>query len=146
MKIVKKFISKVIALLRSEISNICTLQCCNIVTEERAVTRLRHSKQLTTVTTIAHVTEGRIFLWCPRGWRHPTIEELLEALLSVRSVPSLYNEDQLSLRENLETVVRRVCGWCEVAASLLGRAHGSRGTYTVLKRYPAARNDCDWEH
>jgi hypothetical protein len=50
--------------------------------------------------------------------KHSTIEELLEALLSVRSVPKLYNEGQLPLEESLETAVRRVGGWCEMAASL----------------------------
>jgi hypothetical protein len=139
MKIVKRLISKVSALLRSEISNICILQCCDIVTEERAVARLRHSKQLTSVTTIAHVTVGRFFLWSRCGWRHPTIEELLAALFSVRTVPSLYNEDHLSLREGLETVVKRVCGWCQVAASLQRREPECRGRYTFGKRYPAAQ-------
>jgi hypothetical protein len=49
---------------------------------------------------------------------HETIEELLEAVFSVRSVPRLYNEDQLPLRGSLETAVRRAGGWCELAASL----------------------------
>jgi hypothetical protein len=39
---------------------------CDIKTEERAVTRLRNSKQLNTVT-IAHATEERCFLCGPRG-------------------------------------------------------------------------------
>jgi hypothetical protein len=37
-----------------------------------------------------------------------TIEELLEAVFSVRSVPRLYIEEQLRLRERLEPAVRRV--------------------------------------
>jgi hypothetical protein len=49
---------------------------------------------------------------------HTTIEELLEAAFSVRSVPRLYNEDQLSIEENLEMAVRRLRVWCEMAASL----------------------------
>jgi hypothetical protein len=32
---------------------------------------------------------------------HGTIEELLEAVFSVRSMPRLYNEDQLPIRKNL---------------------------------------------
>jgi hypothetical protein len=44
--------------------------------------------------------------------------ELLEAVLSVRSVPRLYDEGQLPLEKILETAVRRVRGWCEMAASL----------------------------
>jgi hypothetical protein len=48
---------------------------------------------------------------------HATIE-LLEAEFSVRSVSGLYNKGQLPLEESLETAVRRVEGWCEVAASL----------------------------
>jgi hypothetical protein len=47
-----------------------------------------------------------------------TTEELLEAMFSVPSVPRLYNEEQLPLRGSLETVVRGVGGWCEMAASL----------------------------
>jgi hypothetical protein len=38
------------------------------------------------------------------------IKELLEAVFSVRSVPRLYNEDQLPLEESLETGVRRIGG------------------------------------
>jgi hypothetical protein len=49
---------------------------------------------------------------------HAVIEELLEALFSVRSVPRLYNEGQLQLRESLETALRSVGGRCEMAASL----------------------------
>jgi hypothetical protein len=49
---------------------------------------------------------------------YATIEELLEALLSVRSVLRLYNEGQLPLEESFERAVRRVGGWCEMAASL----------------------------
>jgi hypothetical protein len=59
-----------------------------------------------------------------------TIEELLEETFSVQSVPSLYNEDQLRLREIPETATRRVGGWCE---------SGSRGTSTVGRRYQAAQ-------
>jgi hypothetical protein len=55
------------------------------------------------------------------------------------SVPRLYNEDQLSLREGPETAVRRVGGWCETAASLRGRDPGGRGTSTVESRYQAAQ-------
>jgi hypothetical protein len=58
---------------------------------------------------------------------HAIIEELLEVVFSVRSVPRLYKEKQLQLRESLETVVKRVGGWCEMAASLRGREPGIRG-------------------
>jgi hypothetical protein len=58
--------------------------------------------------------------------KHATIVELLEAVFSVRSVPRLYNEGQRSL----EMTVRRVGGWCEMAASLRGNEPRSRGTYT----------------
>jgi hypothetical protein len=44
---------------------------------------------------------------------HATIEELLEALFSVWSVPRLYNEEQLRLREGLETAVTGVWVNCE---------------------------------
>jgi hypothetical protein len=66
---------------------------------------------------------------------HVTIEELLGEVFSMRSVPKLYNEEQLRLRESLQTGVRRVGGLCEMAASLgvscetlavqYGREHGS---------------------
>jgi hypothetical protein len=39
----------------------------------------------------------------------------MEEAFSVRSVPELYNEDQLPLRDRLETGVTRLGGWCEVA-------------------------------
>jgi hypothetical protein len=38
----------------------------------------------------------------------------LEALSSVRSVPTQCNEDQLALWDSPETAVRRVGGWCEM--------------------------------
>jgi hypothetical protein len=46
---------------------------------------------------------------------HATIEELLEAVLSVRSVPKQYNEGQLPLEKRLKTVVRRVGVSCRTA-------------------------------
>jgi hypothetical protein len=49
---------------------------------------------------------------------HATTEELLEVVFSVWSMSGLYNEDQLPLRESHETAVRKVGGWCEMAASL----------------------------
>jgi hypothetical protein len=39
---------------------------------------------------------------------HATIVELLEALFSVRSMPRLFNQDQLPLQESPETAVRRL--------------------------------------
>jgi hypothetical protein len=59
-------------------------------------------------------------------------------LFSVRSVPRLYNEDQLPLQGCLETVIRRVGAWCEMAASLRGREPESWGTST-------GENTADWE-
>jgi hypothetical protein len=50
--------------------------------------------------------------------RRTTIEELLEAVLSMRFVPGLYNDCQLPLEECLETAMRRIGGWCEMAVSL----------------------------
>jgi hypothetical protein len=64
---------------------------------------------------------------------------IMEAVFSVQSVPRLYNEDQLPLRESPETAVRRVGGWCEMAASLRGREPGRKGTSTVRRRYKAAQ-------
>jgi hypothetical protein len=49
---------------------------------------------------------------------HATTEKLLEVVFSVRPMPRLCNKGQLQLEENLETAVRRVGGWYEIAASL----------------------------
>jgi hypothetical protein len=58
---------------------------------------------------------------------------------SVRSVPRLYKEDKIPLRESLETAVRGVGYLLEMAASLRGREPGRRGTCTVGSRYQAAQ-------
>jgi hypothetical protein len=43
--------------------------CRDIITEEKVVTRLRHSKQLLNITTIEHATEERCYLFGPcRGY------------------------------------------------------------------------------
>jgi hypothetical protein len=49
---------------------------------------------------------------------YATVEELSEAVFSVLSVPRLYGEEQLQLRESVETVVLRVGDWFEMATSL----------------------------
>jgi hypothetical protein len=49
--------------------------------------------------------------------KRATTEELLEAVFFVRSVPGLYNEEQLPLEWSFETAVRTVGGWSEMAAS-----------------------------
>jgi hypothetical protein len=49
---------------------------------------------------------------------YETIEELLEAVFFVWSVPRIYNEGQMPLEESLETAVRRIGGWHVMAASL----------------------------
>jgi hypothetical protein len=46
-----------------------------------------------------------------------TIKHLGEVFY-MRSEPRLYNEGQLRLRESLETAVRAVGGWCEMAAGV----------------------------
>jgi hypothetical protein len=38
--------------------------------------------------------------------RDASVEELLEAVFSIKSVPRLYNEEQLRLRESLEKAIR----------------------------------------
>jgi hypothetical protein len=65
----------------------------------------------------------------------------MEAVFSMRSVPRLYNEDQLPLRQSLETAVRRERGRCEMAASLQGRESRSREDLTKQRS-----EDRDWEH
>jgi hypothetical protein len=49
---------------------------------------------------------------------HATIEEPFEAVFSIQSVPRLYKEGQVPLEEILETTVRRVVGWYEIATRL----------------------------
>jgi hypothetical protein len=64
---------------------------------------------------------------------HATVEELLQllqAVFSVRYVPRLYTEGQLSLQKCLETVVRKVRSWYETAASSRERESETRGTFT----------------
>jgi hypothetical protein len=48
---------------------------------------------------------------------HATIE-LLEAVFSVWSMSRPYNKSHLLLEESLERAVRRIRGWCGMAASL----------------------------
>jgi hypothetical protein len=64
---------------------------------------------------------------------------ILEAVFSVRSVPTLYNEDNLPLRDSPETAVKRIGIWCEMAASMRGHERGSIGTSTVGRCYQAAQ-------
>jgi hypothetical protein len=76
-----------------------------------------------TVETEKQPFPGKGCVTCNNG-------KLLEAVLSVWSVLRLFNEDQLPLQGSLETAVRRVVVWCEMAASLRGLQSGSRGTST----------------
>jgi hypothetical protein len=43
------------------------------------------------------------------------------------------------LNKSIETAVRKLGGWCEMAASLRGRESGSRGTSSVGSRYQTAQ-------
>jgi hypothetical protein len=117
--------------------NLRSYQYCDIITEERAVTRLRKSRQLS-ITTITHEQRDEVFCAVCEDCCHPSIRELLEAVFSVTSVPRLYKEDQLPLRKSLETAVRRRV-WCGMAVSLRGRETGSRGMSSVEGYYPAAQ-------
>jgi hypothetical protein len=47
-----------------------------------------------------------------------TIEELMGEEFSMQFMLRIYNEEQLQLCESLETAVRRVGSWREMAASL----------------------------
>jgi hypothetical protein len=64
---------------------------------------------------------------------------IMEEMFPVRSMLRLYDEDQLPSRDNLETAVRGVRGWCEMAVSLPGHELGSRGTFTVGRCYQAVQ-------
>lgn len=70
---------------------------------------------------------------------HSTTEELWDEMFSVRSLPRLYNDYQLSVRESSETAVRRVGGWREMADSLQGLEPTIRGTSAVWRGYRAAQ-------
>jgi hypothetical protein len=50
--------------------------------------------------------------------KHATTEEMLEEVVSVRSVPSPYNDGQRPIEKSFETAVRRIGGWSRMAASL----------------------------
>jgi hypothetical protein len=43
---------------------------------------------------------------------------MLEAVISLRPEPTVYSKSQLMLEKSLQTAVRIVGGWCEMAASL----------------------------
>jgi hypothetical protein len=51
--------------------------------------------------------------------------ELLGDVFSVRPLPRLYNEVELLLQYSFETAVKRVGGWCEMAASLGVKSFGA---------------------
>jgi hypothetical protein len=90
---------------------------------------------------LAKTAVARERLWQARpflGNGSAAIEGLLEVLFSVWSMPRVYNEDQLPLREHSVMVVRRVGGWCVMAASLQGREPQGRGTSAVQRHYQAA--------
>jgi hypothetical protein len=65
----------------------------------------------------------------------------MEGTFSVRSVTRVDNEDQLPIQDSLGTAVRRVGGWCEMAASLLGREPGSRGMSTDVTKQRSEGRD-----
>jgi hypothetical protein len=64
----------------------------------------------------------------------------MEEMFSVRYVPRLYNEDQLPLRESLETAIGRVGGWCEMAASLREVSPGAE-EHPLLQDVAKQRSD-----
>jgi hypothetical protein len=51
-----------------------------------------------------------------KKYTNETKEKPLEAVFCVRSVPRVYNKSQLPLLESLETAVKRLGGWFEMAA------------------------------
>jgi hypothetical protein len=71
---------------------------------------------------------------------HETIEQLLEAIFSVRSV--LRHKELLPIpvsRESPQTEARRVGGWCEMVTSLRGREPGNRRLFVFRRCYLAAQ-------
>jgi hypothetical protein len=74
---------------------------------------------------------------------YTTIEEWLKVVFSARSMPRLCKKDQLLLRDGPETAVRRLGGWCEMAASLQEHKPGCRGLSLfedVTKKYSEDRD------
>jgi hypothetical protein len=69
---------------------------------------------------------------------HATMEELLEAVFSERSVPRIYNEKQLRLREGLETAVRGVGVMRQSPASknVSTEAEEATALEAVIRRQP----------
>jgi hypothetical protein len=61
----------------------------------------------------------------------------LEVVLPVRFVPRLYNEGYLPLRESLETAVKIVGDWCEMAANLRGRGPGEQRNVYCWETLPS---------
>jgi hypothetical protein len=59
----------------------------------------------------------------------------------MRSMPRLYKEEQLRLRESFVTAVRRVRGSCETVAGQYGREYGSCGSYGVGSHYQATTGE-----
>jgi hypothetical protein len=64
----------------------------------------------------------------------------LQAVFSVQTLQRLYNEEQLQLGESLETAVRIVGGWCEMAVSL-----GVSWSNGLVVRQLLASNDVNSE-
>jgi hypothetical protein len=67
----------------------------------------------------------------------------MEAVFSARSVSRLYNEDQLPLRESLETAVRRVEVGVRWPPACEDVKPGSRGSSTVESVTKQRREDLD---
>jgi hypothetical protein len=65
------------------------------------------------------------------------------AAFSVLSVPGLYNEDQLPLRDRPETAVTRVGDWCEMVASLRGTCPGEEERPLLEAVNKQRFEDCD---
>jgi hypothetical protein len=77
-----------------------------------------------------------------KSWHWTNIWPWVPTGLDARSdragcLPAVSYCSALLLRESLQPAVRRVWGWCEMAASLRGREPRNRGTSTVGRCYLA---------
>jgi hypothetical protein len=64
--------------------------------------------------------------------KYATIKDLMETVVSVKSVPSLCNKDQLPSRKNVQAVSRFELGWLSP-----GAVRGPRGRGRLAVRFGA---------
>jgi hypothetical protein len=71
---------------------------------------------------------------------------ITEETFFAQSVPMLYNKEQVPLQECLEMAVRRVGGWCEMAAACEGMSPGAEERPLLEAVTKQFSEDPDSEH